>query len=128
MANSPYVNGTSAGSRNIVRATDGDTLEYQISPEAYVNVGACSVSVSVTVTDILVSVGGTRPIEDSDEVECLIGQHQTATISAGSFTINDWSWSVSGGKPFRAVIWGDENGKSRYRRDQQLQFRQSDLA
>ncbi|MDR3688430.1 MAG: hypothetical protein P4L46_03555 [Fimbriimonas sp.] len=121
----PYY--TSAGFHYIVYNNPGQSFYLQLTPVATCTGPGCAVSTTMTPTPVMLSVsGGINPYGSNSQIgstdECLVGQYNVATISAGSYLGNpaggqglgaSWQVSLSGsglGSPTLAqsVNWGGQ--------------------
>lgn len=106
----PITGQTSSGTHYFIEA-GGATVTYDLDPQANSSGGSAWVSLQVTLTPVIVSVaGGLFPNTNGDE--CMVGQWQQASISAGGFQFVQGSvnWTVSGGTPEASVYWGVNGG------------------
>lgn len=99
----PPTGGVSQGTHYKLVEVNGSTFQYSISPTA-ASKGSCSISVSISVSDITVDVAG--PVLVGSDWRCFVGQQQTASLSVGSCTASGIQWNLGGATAIASEDFG----------------------
>ncbi len=107
----PPNSGSSSGTHYIVYHAPGNGFYLQLTPNASSGPGNSYASVSMTLTDVVVSTaGGLYPGLGENKDECLPGQYNQSSIYAGGFVTasSNPSWTLSGPGlgPMASPDWG----------------------